>query len=179
MSSSSSVTPLAAFYRIVFLGMSGVGKTSIVQWILNLSPPNEYLPTIGVNFYNLDTVAYDNQYYLQLCDVSGNEIYSNLISTFLKAASVTILVFHYQNKDSQLAIQRLYSTVSEYITPTKILIVGNNAKGGKKSVTKTLASWTKTHNLVIFPVSVQENIGKSRLIQEIIRITSDSSTLKA
>ncbi len=176
MSSSSSVTPLAAFYRIVFLGMSGVGKTSIVQWILNFSPPNEYLPTIGVNFYNLDTIAYDNQYYLQLCDVSGNEIYSNLISAYLKAASVTILVFDYQNKDTQLEIQRLYSAVSEHISPTKILIVGNNVKDEKKSVTKTLASWTKKHNLVIFPVSVQENIGKSRLIQEIIRTISDSTT---
>lgn len=176
MSSSAATTPLAAFYRVVFLGRSGVGKTSIVQWILNLSPPNEYLPTIGVNFYNLDTVVNDNQYYLQLCDVSGNEIYSNLISTFLKAASATILVFDYQNKDSQLEIQQIYNAASEYISPTKILIVGNNARDEKKSVTKTLESWTKKNDLIIFPVSVQDNIGKSRLIQEIINTISDSQT---
>ena len=173
MSPSSSEIPLVDYFKILFLGSNRVGKTSIIHWILDLTPLDEYLPTIGVRFYNLDTNVSGNQYFLQFCDVSGSKGYVNLISSLLKAAAVAILVFDYENKESQREIQTLYRSVCEYFSSTRILLVGNKFEHEKKDIPKTLASWTKTHDLAIFPVSVRENIGKSILLQNIIRIISD------
>ncbi|MFX0122122.1 MAG: hypothetical protein ACFFAE_00660 [Candidatus Hodarchaeota archaeon] len=175
MSSSSSETALADYFRVDFFGSPEVGKTSIIHWILDIPFSEEYQPSVGVKFYNVDTILGDNQYFLQFCDVSGNDIYSNLISSFLKAASIAILIFDYKNKDSQLKIQELYSTVCKYISPTQILLVGNKFENEKNEIPKSLTNWVNSHNLAIYPVSVRENVGKSLLMQNIIQIIVEVS----
>jgi small GTP-binding protein len=176
MSSSSSEETLADYFRVVFLGSLEVGKTAIINWILDLPFSEEYHPSTGVRFHNVDTILGENQYYLQLCDISGNEVYSNLINSFLKAASIAIIVFDYKNKDSQLEIQRYYSEVRELLPPTHILLVGNKFEKEKKEIPKTLSNWVKSQNLAIYPISVRENIGKSLLMQNIIQIIAEISS---
>ncbi|UCG02143.1 MAG: hypothetical protein JSW11_21445 [Candidatus Heimdallarchaeota archaeon] len=175
MSLSSSEATLADYFRVVFLGRPEVGKTSIVHWILDLPFSEEYQPSIGVRFYNVDTILGDNQYFLQLCDVSGNDVYSNSISSFLKAASIAILIFDYKNKDSQMEIEQLYTIACNHLPPNQILLVGNKFETGKKEIPKTIANWVKSQNLAIYPVSVRENIGKSLFMQNIIQIIIDVS----
>lgn len=173
MSSSASEITLADYFKVVFLGSNGVGKTSIIHWILDLPPLEEYSPTIGVRYHNLDTIHKNNQYFVQLCDVSGNEIYSDLLNSILKAANIVILVFDYKIKASQVKVQNLYSMVSENISNEQILIIGNKFENGKKEIPKDLMTWTETYDLTVFPVSVRENVGKSLLLQNIIRIISE------
>ena len=157
----------------MFLGSSGVGKTSIIRWILDLPPMEEYLPTIGIRFHNLDTEFNQVRYYLQLCDVSGSELYSDILPSLLKNSSVIILVFDYKDQESQLSVQQLFDRVCEHSSPNQILLVGNKAEDRKKDVPKTLKSWVKNKDLVLFPISVLENRGKSLLLQNIVRIISE------
>ncbi len=175
MSSSSSETSFMDYFRVILLGSPRVGKTSIIHWILNLSPLDEYHPTIGIKFYNLDTNLNNNQYFLQFCDVSGNEVFFSLPPSFLKTATVVVLVFDYKSKDSQLEIQNLYSKVCEYLPSTKILVIGNKFENEKRDIPKTLASWANTNDIAIISLSIQENIGKSLLLQNIIGIITDIS----
>lgn len=176
MSSSSSEVALADYFRVVILGNPEVGKTSVIHWILDLPFSEEYQPSIGVRFHNVDTILGDNRFFLQLCDVSGNDVYFKAISSFLKAASIAILIFDYKNKDSQLKIQQLYSTVCNHLSPTQILLVGNKFENEKSEIPNILKNWVKSHDLAIYPVSVRENIGKSLLMQNIIQIIIDSSS---
>jgi GTPase SAR1 family protein len=157
----------------VFLGSSGVGKTSIIRWFLDLPPIEDYLPTIGIRFHNIDTEINKVQYYLQFCDVSGSELYSDLLPSLLKNSSVIILVFDYKDQESQLSVQQLYDRVCDYSSPNQILLVGNKAEHKKKDVPKSIKSWVKNKNLVILPISVLEDSGKSLLLQNIVRIISE------
>lgn len=175
MSSSSSEEALANYFRVVFLGSPQVGKTTMINWILDLPFTEEYHPSIGVRFHNVDTILGETQYYLQLCDVSGNEVYSNSISSFLKAVSIAIIVFDYKSKNSQLDVQRYYNKVSELLPPIQILLVGNKFEKEKNDIPKTLSNWIKSQNLAIYPVSVRENVGKSLLMQNIIQIIVEIS----
>lgn len=176
LNSSSSEVALADYFKIVLLGSSGVGKTSIIRWILDLDPLDEYLPTIGVRIHNVDTIFNEKQFFLQFCDVSGHEIYSDLISSFLKAANVVVLVFDYKNTDSQLRIKSLYSSVCENISPTQVLLIGNKVEDEKKDIPKALESWVKQHNLTLYPVSIRKNLGKSIILQNITQIIAKISS---
>ena len=178
MSSSLSETTLADYFRVVFLGSPRTGKTTIIHWILDLPFSEEYDPSIGVRFHNVDTVLGDNQYFLQLCDVSGNDVFSKSINSLLKAATIAIIIFDYKNRDSQLEIQHLYSTVCEHLSPKQILLIGNKFEKEKKEIPKPLSNWIKSQNLAIYPISVKENIGKSLLMQNIIQIIVDISRKK-
>ncbi|MFX0016319.1 MAG: ADP-ribosylation factor-like protein [Promethearchaeota archaeon] len=167
---SSSLSTLGDYYRIIFLGSEKVGKTSIVHWILDLPHQEDYLPTIGVRFYNLDSFLNNKQYFLQLCDISGNKIYSNLLPLLIKTVAVAILVFDYKNQDSMVEAQTLFKKVREYLSPDQIVVVGNKSENKKKIIPKILDSWTKKNNVKIISVSVHKNIGKYVLLQNINRI---------
>ncbi|MFX1515473.1 MAG: hypothetical protein ACFFC6_04130 [Promethearchaeota archaeon] len=176
MSSSSSEATLTDYFRIVFLGGSGVGKTTVIHWILDLPFSEEYNPSIGVRFHNVDTILGENQYFLQLCDVPSNDVYSKSISSFLKTATVAIIIFDYKNRDSQLEIQKLYGTVTNYLSPQQILLIGNKFEKEKNEIPKPLSNWIKSQNLAIYPISVRENIGKSLLMQNIVQIIVHASS---
>jgi Ras-related protein Rab-6A len=92
MTSPSSKSSEADYYKIIFLGSNGVGKTSIIRRILDLEIDTEYKPTIGVRFHNLEITS-GNNLYLQLWDVSGNISYHELYPSFLKDAAVVVIVF--------------------------------------------------------------------------------------
>jgi small GTP-binding protein len=174
--SSSSLEELTDYFRVVFLGNPKVGKTAIIHWILDLPFSEEYHPSIGVRFHNVDTILGDKQYFLQLCDVSGNHVYFDSIVSFLKAASIAIIIFDYNDRESQLEIQRFYNKARELLPPTQILLMGNKFENEKNLIPKPLSKWVKSQNVTIYPVSVRENIGKSLIMQNIIQIITEVSS---
>lgn len=171
--SSAKKPPLDVYSKIVFIGNPGVGKTSLIRRILDQDILSVYSPTLWVRYHNLDVQQNDSQYYLQLWDVSGNEIYSDIIPSILKGASVVILVFDYKDDKSQNEFIRLYTKVLENVSPTQLLLVGNKFENIKKEIPKVLSSWIKEHNLMINPVSAKENTGKSLLLRNIIKLITD------
>ncbi len=172
---SAKEIPLNKYYKIVFLGSVRVGKTSLIRRILDLEHNHEYSPTIGVRFHNLDVQQEEDiQYFLQLWDVSGNDIYSDLIISLLRGVSVVVLVFDYMSKQSQNDFMQLYKKVCENVSPVQILLIGNKAENPKDKIPKNMASWVKEHELKIYPVSAKENIGRSLLLQSIIQIIENT-----
>lgn len=168
---SSKGIPLNKYYKIVFLGSVKVGKTSLIRRILDLEHNREYSPTIGVRFHNLDVQQEEDiRYYLQFWDVSGNDIYSDLIVSLLRGVSVVVLVFDYMSKQSQIDFMQMYTKVCENVSPVQILLIGNKAEKPKDTIPKNLGSWVKEHGLKIYPVSAKDNIGRSLLLQSIIQI---------
>lgn len=168
---SSKEISLNKYNKIVFLGSVKVGKTSLIRRILDLEHIIEYSPTIGVRYHNLDVQQEEDiQYYLQFWDVSGNEIYSDLIISLLRGVSVVVLVFDYMSKQSQIDFMQLYTKVCENVSPVQILLIGNKAENPKDRIPKNMVPWVKEHNLKIYPVSAKENIGRSLLLQSIIQI---------
>lgn len=166
---ATSLSPVETYTKVVFLGSSQVGKTSIIKRILDLKLDSEYIPTIGIRFHNLDLKA-DKQYYLQLWDVSGKEVLSESIFSFIKGAVVVVLVFDYKMTESQLELISIYEKIIQSVPPSNILVVGNKFENVKNKVPKRLQTWITTINLILLPVSAKENRGHSLLLQNIIKI---------
>ncbi|MFX0049842.1 MAG: GTP-binding protein [Candidatus Hermodarchaeota archaeon] len=169
MNSAPTTSPEVLCHKIVFLGNSSVGKTSIIRRILNLEIETEYKPTIGIRFHNLE-IKSDDPYYLQLWDVSGDESNIDILPSLLKETAVAVITFDHKNKESQVESKQLYEKVSEFISPNQILLVGNKAEDENKEIPKILDSWVKKLDLVIIPLSARKNIGHTLLLHNIIEI---------
>ncbi|MFX0172126.1 MAG: GTP-binding protein [Candidatus Hodarchaeota archaeon] len=169
MNSAPSTSPEALYHKIVFLGNSNVGKTSIIRRILNLEINIEYNPTIGIRIHNLEIKA-DDPYYLQLWDVSGDESNIEILPSLLKETAVAVITFDHKNKESQVEFKQLYEKVSELISPNQILLVGNKAEDETKEIPKILESWVRNLNLVIIPLSALKNTGHTLLLHNIIEV---------
>ena len=167
MSSSAQVNGFHPYYKVIFLGKQGVGKTSIIRRLVASNVDKEYVPTLGIYYYNLELEYQKHNYYLQFWDISNS--LDNQIKSFLKNSSVVILVFDYSDKKSHEYVNQVFETVRSTSPSVRILLVGNRSKGEKEKPPKILNNLVTEDNLTIYPMSPQNNSGMSLLLQAIVQ----------
>ena len=90
-------------YKIVLLGESGVGKTSIINRYINGRFDNDLVPTQGATFANkiLKFDEFDGKRIkLNIWDTAGQEKYRALSKIFYQDAHAAILVYDITDKKS-------------------------------------------------------------------------------
>merc|ERR1711883_12435 len=87
--------------KVIILGDSGVGKTSLMNQYVNRKFSNQYKATIGADFLTKDITLDDNrQVTLQIWDTAGQERFQSLGVAFYRGADACILVFDLTAKKS-------------------------------------------------------------------------------
>ena len=82
-----------ALLKIIVLGDSGVGKTSLMNMFVNKSFSAQYKATIGADFLTKEITVNDKQISLQIWDTAGQERYQSLGVAFYRGADACCLVF--------------------------------------------------------------------------------------
>ncbi|GJQ13310.1 hypothetical protein GpartN1_g5101.t1 [Galdieria partita] len=88
---TSSLRP--KLLKVVVLGDSGVGKTSLLERFVNRRFSQQYKATIGADFLTKDMFVDDRNVNLQIWDTAGQERYQSLGSAFYRGADACVLVF--------------------------------------------------------------------------------------
>ena len=92
--------------KVVLLGDSGVGKTSIVsRFALNSFEENR-ASTIGASFLTKNVEFFNKIYRFQLWDTAGQERYRALAKTYYQDSHCAILVYDITNMDSFEELKR-------------------------------------------------------------------------
>ena len=92
--------------KIIILGDSGVGKTSILHKYVNNKFIEEHKATIGADFNTKEIMIDDNRLItLQIWDTAGQERFQSLGNAFYRGADACILVYDITNKQSYDRIQ--------------------------------------------------------------------------
>jgi len=89
--------------KVVLLGESGVGKTSIISRFINDTFDEGLVTTTGASYVGKDMIFqdYNNQVVkFEIWDTAGQEKYRSLTQIFYKDASIAILVYDITNEDS-------------------------------------------------------------------------------
>ena len=88
--------------KVVLLGESGVGKTSIIARYISNTFKSQNLPTTGANFVSKTIILDDENKSIkfELWDTAGQERYRSLARVFYKNAAVCILVYDITRKSS-------------------------------------------------------------------------------
>ena len=81
--------------KVVFIGESGVGKTSIISRYITNSFKSEMVSTLGANFVTKNVIMEDENQSIkfEIWDTAGQERYRALTKVFYKNAAVCILVY--------------------------------------------------------------------------------------
>jgi len=90
-------------YKIVLLGESGVGKTSIINRYINKRFDNDLVPTEGATFANkiIKLNKFDGKCIkLNIWDTAGQERFRALSKIFYQDAHAAILVYDITDKHS-------------------------------------------------------------------------------
>lgn len=82
-----------ALLKIIILGDSTVGKTSLMNMLVNGNFSAQYKATIGADFLTKEMTVNDKQISLQLWDTAGQERFQSLGVAFYRGADACCLVY--------------------------------------------------------------------------------------
>ena len=104
-------------FRIITVGDSGVGKTSIIRRYVHSIYDDDSLSTIGVSFSYKEVVRGKDKIKLKLVDTAGQEKFKSLTKSYFKNTDVVLFVFALDDKIS-------FNNIKEWIE----LFIQNNSR---------------------------------------------------
>lgn len=88
------------FVKVVAIGDSGVGKTSLIQQFEHNRFNESFKPTIGADFSNKEIQIDGKIVMLQIWDTAGQERYQSLGTAFYRGADCCFIVYDITNRAS-------------------------------------------------------------------------------
>jgi Ras-related protein Rab-1A len=157
--------PHKHIFKIIIIGDSGVGKTSILSRYADDSFTESHISTIGVDF-RFKTISIENKYTneleqikLQIWDTAGQERFKNITSAYYRNADGLVVVYDITDNKSFDNISIWLSEVRKYMENSKpIIIIGNKSDREDRQVTfEELEQFSKKNNFLYLETSARQD----------------------
>jgi small GTP-binding protein len=86
--------------KMLIVGNSSVGKTNLLNRLAGQRFCNSYVSTIGLDFKVKSIQVKDRVVKLQMWDTAGQERFRTLTKTYYQAASIVLVVFSVNDRES-------------------------------------------------------------------------------
>jgi small GTP-binding protein len=122
----TSYTPPS--YKIVVVGASAVGKSSIVQRLVQGTFTEDGTTTCGADFYTYSCPVNNDNVKLQIWDTAGQERFRSISKSYFRNAVGAVLVYDITNMGSFDQLADWLTDLQTLSAPNAyILLVGNKA----------------------------------------------------
>ncbi|KDE03538.1 Ras-like protein Rab-7a [Microbotryum lychnidis-dioicae p1A1 Lamole] len=160
--------------KVIILGDSGVGKTSLMNQYVNKRFSNQYKATIGADFLTKEVMIDDRLVTMQLWDTAGQERFQSLGVAFYRGADCCVLVY---DVNSSKSFETLDSWRDEFLIQASprdpenfpFVVIGNkiDVEEGKRMVSQKRAmTWCQSKgNIPYFETSAKEAINVEQAFQ--------------
>jgi len=139
--------------KVIILGDSGVGKTSLMNQYVNKKFTNQYKATIGADFLTKEVMIDDKVVTMQIWDTAGQERFQSLGVAFYRGADCCVLVY-------DLTVPKTFESLDSWRDEFLIqagprdpdnfpfVVIGNKSDlGDKRKVSSARAQqWCKSKN---------------------------------
>jgi Ras-related protein Rab-7A len=150
--------------KVIVLGDSGVGKTSILNRFVKQEFSQNYRATVGADFLFKEYVVDGKNITLQLWDTAGQERFQSLGNAFYRGTDCCLLVFDITNLES---FENLVSWKKEFLERSgneknefPIILIGNKCdlSYDRKIPYARANEWAQEEKLIFDEVSAKEDI---------------------
>ncbi len=156
-------------YKIITLGDSSVGKTSIINRFINDIFDEDIDPTLGIkhNFKILE--INDKKMKLSLIDTNGQEKYRALSVSYFRHAHVVLFIFNLNDPLSFNNIQDWINTFNDNNNKKVILkyLIGNKNDLEQRVEQNLIDEFAKNNNVTYMSTSAKTNSQINELFQMI------------
>ena len=155
--------------KIIFVGDSGVGKTTMIK-NLNEEPYQDLNESsIGIDFYSKKIKYKGTEIRLQIWDTAGQEKYRGLIPSYIRNAALIFLIYDISSKESFDNLTQWIEFINSY-EKTKIVLCGNkiDLENERKVSKKQGEDYAKEKNLVFHEVSALKDINMIKMFYRCI-----------
>lgn len=164
--------------KVIILGDSGVGKTSLLHQYVNKKFSMSYKATIGADFLAKEVIVDDRVVTLQIWDTAGQERFQSLGVAFYRGGDCCVLVYDVNNAKSFDFLQSWRDEFLLHSSPQNpetfpFVCLGNkiDVEDSKRQVPlKKALAWCQANgNMPHFEVSAKENYNVEAAFQTIAR----------
>jgi Ras-related protein Rab-7A len=165
--------------KIIILGDSGVGKTSLMNQYVTRKFSNQYKATIGADFLTKEVMIDDKLVTLQIWDTAGQERFQSLGVAFYRCADCCVCVY---DVSAAKSFESLDSWRDEFLLQASprnpddfpFVVLGNkiDVDPRQRKVPQSRAeAWCKKHNVAIpyFETSAKASTNVEAAFTEIAR----------
>jgi len=141
-------TPRRDAIKLLLLGDSAVGKSSLMFRFVEKKHLGEMMATIGIDFKWTTVLYKDVSYRVQIWDTAGQEKFRTIGRSYYRGIKVFILVYDITNRESYEHIEYWIEELSRDGTDAYKMIVGNKSDLEDQRVvsTKEAKEFARTQN---------------------------------
>ena len=165
--------------KVITLGESGVGKSSIIKRFIYNKFEDNALSTIGIDFSFKEIILENNATIkLKIMDTSGQEKFRALSKSYYKNADGVFFVFALNNMDS---FEDLKNWIDEFKNNNSLssvipkYLVGNKSDLSNTNITETsIKQFKEEYNMDYYEISAKTNKNIDKLFQDMGEILYDN-----
>jgi len=154
---SADDTEYDYLFKLLLIGDSGVGKSSLLLRFSDDTWTEKYISTIGVDF-KIKTIHIDGKLVkLQIWDTAGQERFRTITSSYYRGAHGIIIVYDVTDQISFTNIKNWFGEIERYAGNTvQKLLVGNKIDIPKRAVeTSTGEEFAKNLGMTFLETSAK------------------------
>ncbi|OHT03264.1 Ras-related protein Rab-22A [Tritrichomonas foetus] len=164
--------------KVILIGNSSVGKTSLVLQLYKheFDPSSE--PTIGAAYVTKLIPTRNNEIPLHIWDTAGQERFKSVIPMYMRGSAAIILVCAKDSDDSVTSLDKWYSMISDKINVSvvSIYVVLNKIDIDSNEFDEEVPrKWAASHGCKFFRTTAKDYDCVERLF---IEIANDVSSLQ-
>ena len=163
--------------KVIFLGNSSVGKTSIINKLLTGDFDENVTPTIGVAF---TSQRYENQKHnvcITYWDTAGQEQYRNIVPMFYRGSNIAVIVFDVSIETDFADCDYWINGIYEHCdSKPEIIIVGNKIDLPRVVTFTQGTDYAMENNATYVEVSAKTGENMDMLLDTLIDVSSHQNT---
>lgn len=165
-------------HKIVMLGETGVGKSSITTRFTIDQFSEDSQSTIGATFMTKSVSAHGRALKLDIWDTAGQERYRSMVPLYYRTAGAAVIVYDITSRPS---LESAKSWVSELLSKSEVyvlVLVGNKLDLQNERVVsrEEAEAYAKDKSMLFFEVSAKKDINVSSVFQRIAEELRESSS---
>lgn len=159
-------------FKLLIIGDSGVGKSSILLRFADDMFSGSYITTIGVDF-KIRTINVDgDRVKLQIWDTAGQERFRTITSTYYRGTHGVIVVYDVTNAESFVNVKRWLHEIDQNCDIVNKVLVGNKNDQPENKVVETedAKRFAQQMGVETFETSAKDNINIEEVFTHITKL---------
>nr|CAB3265382.1 ras-related protein Rab-7a-like [Phallusia mammillata] len=162
--------------KVIILGDSGVGKTSLMNQYVNKKFSNQYKATIGADFLTKEVMVDDRLVTMQIWDTAGQERFQSLGVAFYRGADCCVLVYDVTMPNTFKTLDSWRDEFLIQASPREpenfpFVVIGNKIDLENRVVShKRAQGWCHSkNNIPYYECSAKDNINVEQAFQTVAK----------
>jgi len=158
-------------FKLLIIGDSGVGKSSLLVRFADNTFSGNYITTIGVDFKIRTIEINGERVKLQIWDTAGQERFRTITSTYYRGTHGVIVVYDVCSGDSFANVKRWLHEINQNCDDVARVLVGNKCDDPDRRVVlrEDAGRFATQMGIQLFETSAKENIN----VEEMFRAITD------